>query len=104
MPYYDYACRACSHAFTVRRGFHDDAREPCPECGANAERRLSLPAIVYKGSGFYTTDYGGRRVPAASGSGDGAEGESASQGGDGDAHGHGGGSDHAHPHDFGPDA
>ncbi len=70
MPYYDYACGACSHTFTVRRGFHDDVEESCPECGASAQRRLSLPAIVYKGSGFYTTDYGGRRVPAASGTDD----------------------------------
>ena len=99
MPYYDYACETCSHTFVVRRGFHDSVEESCPECGANAQRRLSLPAIVFKGSGFYATDYGGRRVPAASGAGDGAEGESGSRTGDDGS----GGDDHAHPHDFDAD-
>jgi putative FmdB family regulatory protein len=62
MPLYDYSCESCSHTFTVRQGFHDDPVAECPLCGGDGRRHLHIPAVVYKGSGFYTTDYGGRRT------------------------------------------
>lgn len=58
MPHYDYTCPACEHFFTIRQGFHDEPQAPCPRCGATGRRRLSIPSIVYKGSGFYSTDNG----------------------------------------------
>jgi putative FmdB family regulatory protein len=60
MPIYDYTCTQCNNKFTLRQGFHDDHEASCPKCNEQAERRFSTPAIVFKGSGFYVNDYGGR--------------------------------------------
>jgi putative FmdB family regulatory protein len=59
MPTYDYVCEACKHAFELRQSIKDDPKKQCPECGKKKLRRLIGPgaAIVFKGSGFYTTDY-----------------------------------------------
>jgi putative FmdB family regulatory protein len=59
MPTYDYQCDACDHQFEL---FHSITAEPqrkCPKCGRLKLRRLIGPgaAIMFKGSGFYTTDY-----------------------------------------------
>ena len=59
MPTYDYVCDACDHAFELFHSITKDAKKKCPECGRNKLRRLIGPgaAIVFKGSGFYQTDY-----------------------------------------------
>ena len=59
MPTYDYVCDACDHAFELFQSIKEDAKKQCPECGKKKLRRLIGPgaAIVFKGSGFYTTDY-----------------------------------------------
>ena len=59
MPTYDYVCEACDHAFELFQSIKDDAKRKCPECGKQKLRRLIGPgaAIVFKGSGFYKTDY-----------------------------------------------
>ena len=59
MPTYDYVCDACEHAFELYQSIKEDAKKQCPECGKKKLRRLIGPgaAIVFKGSGFYTTDY-----------------------------------------------
>ena len=59
MPTYDYVCEACEHEFELMQSIKADAIKQCPECGKNKLRRLIGPgaAIVFKGSGFYTTDY-----------------------------------------------
>ena len=59
MPHYDYVCDACEHAFELYQSIKEDAKKQCPECGKKKLRRLIGPgaAIVFKGSGFYTTDY-----------------------------------------------
>ncbi len=59
MPTYDYVCDACDHKFEVFQGIKDGKKRKCPECGRNKLRRLIGPgaAIVFKGSGFYKTDY-----------------------------------------------
>ena len=56
MPLYDYSCPSCDHRFELRQSFQDDAIAACPECGAQSSRVLHAPQVVYKGSGFYTTD------------------------------------------------
>ena len=59
MPTYDYHCDACEHEFELFQSIKDDAKKKCPKCGKSKLRRLIGPgaAIVFKGSGFYITDY-----------------------------------------------
>lgn len=59
MPTYDYECDACGHAFELFQQMSDPVKKKCPECGKNKLRRLfgTGAAVVFKGSGFYETDY-----------------------------------------------
>lgn len=59
MPTYEYRCGACGHEFDVFQKMSDDPVRTCPECGEDeAERLISRGAgLVFKGSGFYATDY-----------------------------------------------
>ena len=59
MPTYDYECDACGHEFELFQGINDPVKRKCPECGKLKLRRLfgTGAAIVFKGSGFYQTDY-----------------------------------------------
>jgi putative FmdB family regulatory protein len=59
MPTYDYVCEACDHAFELFQSIKDEPKKKCPECGKQKLRRLIGPgaAIMFKGSGFYKTDY-----------------------------------------------
>ena len=59
MPTYDYQCDACDHKFELYQGINDPVKRKCPECGRLKLRRLlgTGAAIVFKGSGFYQTDY-----------------------------------------------
>ena len=56
MPIYEYRCPECEHEYEKREGFDAPAQQPCPSCGAIAQRVLQAPPIVFKGSGFYITD------------------------------------------------
>ena len=59
MPTYDYVCDACQHEFELVQPMKDDPIKKCPECGKPKLRRLfgTGAAIMFKGSGFYQTDY-----------------------------------------------
>jgi putative FmdB family regulatory protein len=59
MPTYDYVCEACNHEFELFQSMKEEPKRKCPECGKNKLRRLIGPgaALVFKGSGFYKTDY-----------------------------------------------
>lgn len=59
MPTYDYQCDACGHEFELFQGINDPVKRKCPECGKQKLRRLfgAGAAIVFRGSGFYQTDY-----------------------------------------------
>ncbi len=59
MPTYDYVCDACDHKFELFQSIKADPEKKCPECGKRKLRRLigAGAAIVFKGSGFYQTDY-----------------------------------------------
>ena len=59
MPTYDYECSACGHEMEVFQGINDPVLKKCPECGKSKLKRLfgTGAAIVFKGSGFYQTDY-----------------------------------------------
>lgn len=57
MPLYEYECDACGHRFEVIQKYSDALIETCPKCGGKVQKLLSSPAIQFKGSGFYITDY-----------------------------------------------
>jgi putative FmdB family regulatory protein len=57
MPLYEYQCEACGHRFEVIQRFSDPPVETCPVCGGAVRKLLSSPAIQFKGSGWYITDY-----------------------------------------------
>ena len=58
MPTYEYRCTSCSNQFEKFQRMSDDPVAECPACGSRAERRLSGGAgLLFKGSGFYITDY-----------------------------------------------
>jgi putative FmdB family regulatory protein len=58
MPLYEYECESCAHRFEVIQKFSDAPISVCPKCGGPVQKLLSSPAIQFKGSGFYLTDYG----------------------------------------------
>ena len=86
MPVYDYRCEK-GHRFEVVQSMSDKPLKKCEECGAPAQRVLHAPAIHFKGSGFYNTDYGtksrAKEPAAATGHGGGASGGAASSGSSG---------------------
>ena len=57
MPLYEYECGACHHRFEVIQKMSDPLVEKCPKCGGTVRKLMSSPAIQFKGSGFYITDY-----------------------------------------------
>ncbi len=67
MPLYRYLCESCGHSFSVLDSFNSPDHRECEECGARQARRLpSRVGIQYKGSGFYTTNYGRKRQNSTS--------------------------------------
>jgi putative FmdB family regulatory protein len=68
MALYDYKCRKCGTVFEVRQKFSDEPLKVHEECGGDVDRLLSAPALQFKGSGWYVTDYGkGGKSPASNG-------------------------------------
>src|SRR4051794_40767792 len=66
MPLYDYRCHKCGEVFEVRQKFADEVLTVHEACGGELERLISLPAIQFKGTGWYVTDYKGNgKSPAA---------------------------------------
>jgi putative FmdB family regulatory protein len=57
MPLYDYECGKCAHKFELRKSFSEGASARCPVCDSMAKRVFAPVPIVFKGSGFYVTDY-----------------------------------------------
>ncbi|MDQ3194235.1 MAG: zinc ribbon domain-containing protein [Bacteroidota bacterium] len=59
MPTYDYKCDKCEHQFEIYQSMKDEKLTACPNCGTNSLRRLigSGSGLIFKGSGFYLTDY-----------------------------------------------
>jgi putative FmdB family regulatory protein len=96
MPLYDYKCGKCGQVFEVRQSFSDPLLTTHEGCGGPLERLVSAPALQFKGSGWYVTDYarsGGAGTKGAGskqdsksdssspGSGSGSSGSSSSGGG-----------------------
>ena len=57
MPLYEYECEVCGRRFEQIQKFSDPLVENCPLCGGAVHKLMSLPAIQFKGSGWYVTDY-----------------------------------------------
>ena len=57
MPLYEYECKKCGHRFEKIQKFSDKMVKKCPECGGQVEQMISAPAVQFKGSGWYVTDY-----------------------------------------------
>jgi len=75
MPLYEYECKKCHHRIERIQKFSDPHIKKCPDCGGTLEQVISAPAVQFKGSGWYVTDYA-QKSSASSASG---SGESASQ-------------------------
>jgi putative FmdB family regulatory protein len=69
MPLYEYQCKKCHHRFERIQKFSDPLVKKCPECGGPVEQVISAPAVQFKGSGWYVTDYA-RKSSSAASSGD----------------------------------
>ena len=70
MPLYEYECKKCGHRFEKIQLYSDKMVKKCPECGGQVEQMISAPAVQFKGSGWYVTDYAKKSSsPGSSGSG-----------------------------------
>lgn len=65
MPLYEYHCKNCSNLFERIRKFSDPPLTVCPKCGGEIEQLISPPAIQFKGSGWYVTDYANKHSSPA---------------------------------------
>lgn len=70
MPLYEYECEKCGHRFEKIQKFSDKMVKKCPECGGKVEQMISAPAVQFKGSGWYVTDYANKSHAPSEGSAD----------------------------------
>lgn len=66
MPIYEYQCASCAHRFEVKQSIKDDPIKECARCGKEVTKLISPPAIMFKGSGWYITDYSDKMKPGGS--------------------------------------
>ena len=74
MPIYEYECESCDKRFELIQKFSDKPVKKCPKCGGTVHKILSAPALVFKGAGWYVTDYASperKRAQKADGDGNG---------------------------------
>jgi putative FmdB family regulatory protein len=81
LPLYEYRCKKCGARFERIQKFSDAPLAKCEKCGGKLEQLLSSPAIQFKGTGWYVTDYPRKSSPSAGESG--GEGSSPTSGSDG---------------------
>ena len=79
MPNYEYLCKNCGHRFEQIRKFSDKPLRKCPECGGVIEQVISAPAVQFKGSGWYVTDYAKKGGASADSPSSSSEGDSATK-------------------------
>jgi len=63
MPLHEYACEQCGERTEILQKLFDPPYTHCPKCGGKVRKLLSSPAIQFKGSGFYKTDYAKSSAP-----------------------------------------
>ena len=59
MPTYGYRCGSCGHEFEIQQRITEEALLTCPKCGGKLAKMLYPAGVIFKGSGYYTTDYKG---------------------------------------------
>ena len=65
MPIYEYQCLSCGKRMELLQRMADPPLATCPECGGEVKKLISAPAVQFKGSGWYVTDYAGKKGGAA---------------------------------------
>lgn len=78
MPLYEYKCEQCQQRLEAIQRFSEDPYTICPHCGGPLKKLISSPAIKFKGSGFYITDYGKSGSSASTSTGSSKSSESTS--------------------------
>ncbi len=78
MPLYEYECDSCGHRFEVIQKFSDAPIDTCPKCGKTVHKLISSPAIQFKGTGWYITDYARKDSTSATKAGNAKEGSTSS--------------------------
>jgi putative FmdB family regulatory protein len=73
MPLYEYECKKCHHRFERIQKFSDRHLKKCPDCGGPVEQMISAPAVQFKGTGWYVTDYPKKSSRDSSRNGDSSE-------------------------------
>lgn len=66
MPMYEYECLSCGKRTELLQRFDDAPLSTCPACGGEVKKLISAPAVQFKGSGWYVTDYAGKKGAASS--------------------------------------
>jgi len=79
VPLYEYQCRKCGHRFEKIEKVSGPHAKKCPKCGGVVEQLMAAPAIQFKGSGWYVTDYARKGAAAPDSSGEPAKGEKAAK-------------------------
>jgi putative FmdB family regulatory protein len=80
MPIYGYRCRSCGHELEVLQKMSDPPLQTCPNCSGQLQKLIYPAGVIFKGSGFYSTDYKGSGAKAsANGSDSGSESKSDSK-------------------------
>jgi putative FmdB family regulatory protein len=82
VPRYDYRCTACGEGFELVQSFKEAGSGTCPVCSGAGQRVFHAVPVIYKGSGFYTTDYGRPKPPVENGGKETKETSTASSGKD----------------------
>lgn len=82
MPIYEYRCTACNDQHEIIQKISDPPLAHCPKCGGEMKKLFSSPAIQFKGSGFYKTDYASSSSGARGGSKESSGGSKSESGGD----------------------
>ncbi len=77
MPIYEYQCEACNHKFEVIQKVSDKPIKKCVLCQGKVQKILSAPGLLFKGSGWYVTDYAGKGAASEGSSSESAGGEKA---------------------------
>src|SRR5947209_8205915 len=86
MPLYEYQCHACGERSEILQRFSDPPLAACPKCGGEVKKLVSSPAFQFKGTGWYATDYAGKKGEVRTGGksdGEGAKAETTEKGGSG---------------------
>jgi len=65
VPIYEYLCEGCAYKFEIKQSIKDEPLATCDRCGKRVTRLISTPAIMFKGSGWYVTDYSDKLKPSS---------------------------------------